>query len=632
MLGRKRNAANMPNALNGALRACRASFVVVGLFSLVINALMLALPLYMLQVYDRVLSTGRTETLIMLTIMAVAALLFLGALDVLRSAVITRIGRWLNAQLAPVFLASSVRARLQGDESGAQPLRDLGAVQNFVGGSGLTFLFDLPVMPLFVALIWLLHPWLGMLALGAAGALFSLSIINDRLTQKPLLEGNVAQIRANVQAETTIRNAEVVQAMGMLPTMVGRWQDIHERSLRDTGVAAERSGVIVGVTKSLRFIIQIAILGLGALLVLKGQLTPGGMIAASILTGRALAPVEQAVGAWKVFIAARIAYGRLNNRLMMMPPPAERTRLPVPTGRLSVEKASFVPLGGRAILRQVSFSVEPGEVLAIVGPSAAGKSTLCRLMVGLLQPTGGKVRLDGADLEHWNPDHLGPFIGYLPQDVELFSGTVGENIARMTKGSDEDVVAAARLAHAHDMIVRLSEGYDTQIGDGGAKLSGGQRQRIGLARAVYGNPRLIILDEPNANLDQAGEGALAGAVNELKQRGVAMVIIGHRPSTLAHADKVLLLKDGVVALYGPRDEVLQQLRKAAVKNAAEDRTPQEQNAPGQQAPAERGPTTNTAPPKSSQSLSEMTTRSRALSTTTAGHSTASSAAASAKQE
>jgi PrtD family type I secretion system ABC transporter len=632
--------ANMPDALTRALRACRTSFAVIGVFSLIINALMLALPLYMLQVYDRVLSSGRVETLIMLTIMAVTALVFLGALEMLRSVVITRLGRWLNTQLAPVFLASSVRARIQGDESGAQPLRDLGALQSFVGGSGLTFLFDMPVMPLFVALVWLLHPWLGMLALGAAALLFSLSLLNDRLTRKSLLEGNVAQIRANVQAETAIRNAEVVQAMGMLPTMVNRWQGVYESSLAGSGRAAERSGMIVGMTKSARFIVQIAILGLGALLVLKGQLTAGSMIACSILTSRALAPVEQAAGAWKVFVGARIAYGRLKQRLMMMPPEADRTRLPAPLGQLSIEGASFVPAGGRPILRQVSFTVEPGEVLAIVGPSAAGKSTLCRLMVGLLHPTAGKVRLDGADLEHWNPDQLGRYIGYLPQDVELFSGTVGENIAPMEKGNDEDVVEAARLAHAHDMIVRLSDGYDTQIGDGGAKLSGGQRQRIGLARAVYGNPRLIILDEPNANLDQAGEGALAGAVNELKQRGAAMVIIGHRPSTIAHADKVLLLKNGRVELYGPRDQVLQRLRKAAVTNAAQGQKSGSQEAQGQtsqgQAAAKGQPAAGAPALKPAPSLIEKAAaRLRAESTAMAGQSsgaTGAPVAASAAQE
>jgi ATP-binding cassette subfamily C protein/ATP-binding cassette subfamily C exporter for protease/lipase/ATP-binding cassette subfamily C protein EexD len=567
--------------------------------------------------------------------------MFMGVLEMLRSAVIVRLGRWLNARLAPVFLASSVRARIQGDESGPQPLRDLGALQSFVGGSGLTFLFDTSMVPLFVALVWLLHPYLGMLALGAAALLFSLSLLNDLLTRKALLEGNVAQIRANVQAETAIRNAEVVQAMGMLPTMVKRWQGVHERSLAGSRAAAERSGMIVGVTKAMRFAVQITVLGLGALLVLKGQLTAGSMIACSILTGRALAPVEQAVGAWKVFVGARIAYSRLKLRLMMMPPEADRTRLPAPLGQLSIERASFVASsGGRPILNQVSFTVEPGEVLAIVGPSAAGKSTLCRLMVGLLHPTSGKVRLDGADLDHWNRDQLGRYIGYLPQDVELFSGTVGENITRMEKGKDKDVIEAAKLAHAHDMIIRLSEGYDTQIGDGGAKLSGGQRQRIGLARAVYGNPRLIILDEPNANLDQVGEGALAGAVNELKQRGAAMVIIGHRPSTLAHADKVLLLKNGRVELYGPRDQVLQRLRKAAVTNAAQGQKSGSQEAQGQtsqgQAAAKGQPAAGAPALKPAPSLIEKAAaRLRAESPAMAGQSsgaTGAPVAASAVQE
>jgi ATP-binding cassette subfamily C protein/ATP-binding cassette subfamily C exporter for protease/lipase/ATP-binding cassette subfamily C protein EexD len=570
-------ASTAPNPLSEAFRACRFSFAVVGVFSLVMNALMLAMPLYMLQVYDRVLGTGRVETLVVLTVMAVAALLILGVLDMLRSALMVRLGRWVNARLAPVLLTSSVRARLHGDEAGAQPLRDLAAIQSFIGGQGLTFLFDTPMVPLFVTLAWLLHPKLGLLALGAAVLLFVLSVINDRLTRKPLLEANVAQIRANLQAETAIRNAEVVRAMGMLPTMVERWRTVNERTLEAAQRSSERSGAIVGLTKSLRFIVQVAVLGLGALLVLDGELTPGSMIACSILISRALAPVEAAMTAWKVFTAARIAYGRLKARLVTLPPEVERTRLPVPLGRLEVERASFALPGNggpRALLKQISLTVEPGEVLAVVGPSAAGKSTLCRLLVGLLQPTSGKVRLDGAELKLWDPDLLGRYIGYLPQDVELFAGTVGDNIARMTDGSDEDVVAAAHLANAHEMILNLPEGYDTEIGDAGAKLSGGQRQRIGLARAVYGNPVLIVLDEPNANLDQTGEAALAGAVNELKGRGAAMVIIGHRPSTLAHADKVLVLNDGRPAMYGPRDEVLQRLRKDSVTTTVPGQAPQ----------------------------------------------------------
>jgi PrtD family type I secretion system ABC transporter len=564
-----------PNMLAEALRACGFAFALVGLFSFVMNALMLVVPLYMLSVYDRVLGTGRIETLIMLTAMAAAALLILGVLDMLRSAVMVRLGRWLNARLAPVFLASSVRARLQGDEAGAQPLRDLGVLQNFIGGSGMTFLFDSPMVPLFVAIVWLLHPELGMLALGSAILLFALSLLNDRLTRKMVLEANVAQIRANLQAETTIRNAEVVRAMGMLPTMVDRWRSVNEHTLDAMQTASERSGVIIGLAKALRLIVQVAVLGWGALLVIKSELTPGSMIACSILIGRALAPVEQAMGAWKVFIATRIAYGRLKSRLLILPPEVERMRLPAPSGRLAVEGVTFVaPGSSRPVLRQVSFAVEPGEVLTVIGPSAAGKSTLCRLLVGLVQPTSGQVRLDGADLGHWDLDQLGQFVGYLPQDVELFPGTVGDNVARMGRASDEDVVDAAQLGHAHDMILRLPEGYDTQIGDAGTKLSGGQRQRIGLARAVYGNPRLIVLDEPNSNLDQVGEAALAGAVNELKRRGATMVIVGHRPSTLAHADKILVLKDGKVEICGPRDAVLQRLRKTAITGTVPDTAPQ----------------------------------------------------------
>jgi ATP-binding cassette subfamily C protein/ATP-binding cassette subfamily C exporter for protease/lipase/ATP-binding cassette subfamily C protein EexD len=548
---------------------------VVGLFSVVMNTLMLAVPLYMLQVYDRVLTTGRVETLIMLTSMAVVALLMLGLLDALRTTVMVRLGRWLSARLAPVFLASSVRARLQGDDAGAQPLRDLSVLQSFVGGAGLAFLFDMPLVPLFVALVWLLHPDLGVLALGSALLLFFLSVLNDLLTRKAILEANVAQIRANLQAETTIRNAEVVRAMAMLPAMVDRWRVVNDRSLEATQKASERSGVIVGFTKSLRFLVQVMVLGAGALLVLEGELSPGSMIACSILIGRALAPVEQAMAAWKVFTAARIAYSRLKSRLLMLPPDTKRMLLPVPNGRLSVERVTVMPPGGsRPILRQVSFTVEVGEIVAVVGPSAAGKSTLCRLLVGLLQPNSGEVRFDGAEIGQWDPEQLGSFVGYLPQDIELFAGSVGDNIARMGKSSDEDIIDAAQLAHAHDMILRLPEGYDTQISDAGTKLSGGQRQRIGLARAVYGNPRLIILDEPNSNLDQAGEAALAGAVNELKRRGAAMVIVGHRPSTLAHADKILVLKDGRAEMCGPRDEVLQHLRRGAVPTASPATVPQ----------------------------------------------------------
>jgi PrtD family type I secretion system ABC transporter len=566
-------------ALHRALAGSRSAFVIVGVFSFAINVLMLASPLYMLQVYDRVLTTGRVETLLLLTVMACTALLILGALDALRAAVLVRIGTWLNERLGPVLLATSVEARLQGDASGSQPLRELGQLQSFVGGQPITVFFDSPWVPAFVVLIWLLHPLLGLVALGAAALLLVLSLVNEAITRAPIRQANQAQISAMQRADSTIHNAEVVQAMGMLPALLERWRSDNDVALGAARLAAERGGAIVGFTKFARFFVQIAILGLGALLVLRGELTPGGMIAASILLGRALAPVEQAMGAWRNFTAARIAYSRLKLKLANAEAPTVPTRLPDPTGRLQVEHLSYVPSGvTRPVLRGMSFELEPGDALAVIGPSAAGKSSLCRLLVGIAAPTSGKVRLDGAEIGHWDPVALGRFIGYLPQDVELFSGTVRENIARMGNGSDAAVVEAARLAHAHEMILRLPQGYGTQIGEGGARLSGGQRQRIGLARAVYGVPTFIVLDEPNANLDQAGEAALAAALVELKERGSTLIIIGHRPSTLAQADKILFLRDGRIDAFGPRDAVLQQMRQAA-ETATPTSTPQIQPAP-----------------------------------------------------
>ena len=566
--------------LDTAIATCWSAFGTVAVFSLIINLLMLAQPLYMLQVYDRVLTTGRFETLIMLTLLAAGALLILGMLDALRSAVTIRVGIWLNERLGPVYVAAGVRTRLQGDASGAQPLRDLAQIQSFIGTQGLNLFFDSPWVPLFLFLIWMLHPLLGTFALASAVVLLALALANELLTRKSNRAASVANISAMQEAEATIRNAEVVQAMGMLPAMVERWRNINQTALDATRSASEWSGILVGTTRFLRLLVQVGILGLGATLVMEGQATPGTMIAASILLSRALAPVELAMTAWRNFSNARLAYGRLRARLNAAPDMAERTRLPDPAGRIKVENLSYaVPGTRRAILQQVSFAIEPGEAVAVVGPSAAGKSTLARLLVGTLPPSGGQIRIDGSELAHWDPAELGRFVGYLPQDVELFAGTVRDNIARMGKADDEAVVAAAQLAHAHEMIQQLADGYDTQIGDGGARLSGGQRQRIGLARAVYGDPRLIVLDEPNSNLDQNGETALAAAVAELKRRGAALVIVGHRPSTLAQADKILLLKDGRVRAFGPRDSVLQELRTASAAGGGPAAVPIQRAAP-----------------------------------------------------
>jgi PrtD family type I secretion system ABC transporter len=545
--------------LSQAVSDCRKALVITGSFSFAINLLILTPSLYMMQIYDRVITTGHLETLMFLTAVAALGLIVLTTLDSLRSSVMVRVGCWLNDRLGPVFLASSIRAQLQGDTAGAQPLRDLAQIQTFIASQGLTVFFDAPWVVVFVGLIWLLHPLLGVIALVTAILLLLLSIINELVTRQANIKASHSQILAMQQAEAAIRNAEVVHAMGMHPAVIGRWQARHGDAMEATNRAAERGGALVGLTKFIRFFAQIAILGAGAYLVIHGNLSAGAMIAASILMGRALAPVEVAMTAWRNFSATRIAYARLKARLNDQVVEGERTKLPPPRGHLVLHNVSF-GTRDRVILRNVSFEVKPGESVAVIGPSAAGKSTLCRLMVGILGPSAGQIRLDGSEIQHWDPVQLGRYIGYVPQDVELFSGTVRENIARMGPVSDSMVVEAAKLAHAHEMIQHLPDGYDTPIGEGGLRLSGGQRQRIGLARAVYGNPRLVILDEPNSNLDQAGESALSTAIHDLKRRDVALIIVGHRPSTLAQADSVVLMRDGRVELFGPRDATLQKLR------------------------------------------------------------------------
>jgi ATP-binding cassette subfamily C protein/ATP-binding cassette subfamily C exporter for protease/lipase/ATP-binding cassette subfamily C protein EexD len=533
--------------------------LITGSFSVAINILVLTPSLYMLQIYDRVITTGHVETLVFLTGIAAIALMVLTTLDALRSSIMVRVGCWLNDRLGPVFLASGIRAQLQGDAAGAQPLRDLAQVQNFIASQGLTVFFDAPWVIVFVALIWILHPVLGFIALGTAVLLLLLSVANEMVTRRENVKASQSQILAMQQAEAAIRNAEVVHAMGMHPAVISRWQALNGDAMEATSSAAERGGLLVAATKFIRFFAQIAVLGAGAYYVIQGNLSAGTMIAASILLGRALAPVEVAMAAWRNFSATRIAYGRLKARLHDHVVDGERGKLPEPRGHLQIKNVSF---GTREhlIVRDVTFEVKPGESVAVIGPSAAGKSTLCRLIVGIFAPTAGQIRIDSSEIMHWDPVQLGRYIGYVPQDVELFSGSVRENIARMGAVDDHAVIEAAKLAHAHEMIQHLPDGYETRIGDGGLRLSGGQRQRIGLARAVYGNPKLIVLDEPNANLDQAGESALSTAIRDLKKRDVALIIVGHRPSTLAQADHIVLMREGRVELFGPRDATLRKLR------------------------------------------------------------------------
>ena len=550
----------------------------VGGFSLAINLLMLVSPLYMMQVFDRVLGSGHTETLLWLTVVAGVALLCLGALETVRGRLLSRGAAWLDQRLGGWLIAAGHTSGIGGKPLGTQPLRDLEQLRGFLGGTGMNPIFDIPWAPVFIAVIWMLHPWLGMLALASAVLLFLLGLANELATRRPLRSANRDRVAALSRCGAALRNAEVVQALGLLPRIVRRWDRDTAPALTAQQTAADLGALSLGATRFTRMFVQVGVLGIGAYLVLQGQLTAGGMIAGSILLGRALAPFEQAIGAWRNLTAARTSHQRLQALLRAVPAPQRAMTLPPLTGRLAVEGLTFVPPGSdRPILRQVGFALAPGETLAVIGPSASGKSTLCRHLVGVWRPSSGHVRLDGADVSAYGRAELGPQIGYLPQDVELFDGTVRDNIARLAEpdgpsdadhdtapdgasadiASDRSVLDAAQRAGAHEMILHLPDGYDTRVGEGGAILSGGQRQRIALARALFGRPRLLVLDEPAANLDQEGEAALLAALATAKQDGATIIMVAHRPSQVAQADRILVLRQGAVEQFGLRDEVLQ---------------------------------------------------------------------------
>jgi PrtD family type I secretion system ABC transporter len=543
--------------LDKALRAAWPGLLAALLFSLAVNLLMLALPLYTMQVYDRVLGSGHTETLILLTVIAGFTLLAFGLLEAVRSSVLSRVGAGLGERLAAPMVTIAVAA---GHRTGSQPLRDLTQIRNAIGGTSVHPLLDALWVPLFAAAVWLLHPALGLLAVLSAGALFVLALATEGLTRKPLGEAGETMITAQQQADAAATNADAVQAMGLLPGLLARFEAAHGAVLRLQDVAAQRAGILQGLTRFVRQMVQVLVLGLGAWLVLRSELTGGAMIAASILLGRALAPVEQLIGAWRNLVAARTSYHRLQALCRAHPARPAAMRLPAPSGWLSVEGASLrSPSGGQPLLQQVSFALAPGELLGVIGPSAAGKSTLCRLLTGIVAPCAGHVRLDSADLATLDRAEIGRHIGYLPQEVALFGGTVKDNIGRLTDADPADIVEAARLAGVHEMILRLPQGYETEIGSGGVHLSGGQRQRIGLARALFGRPCLLVLDEPNASLDQEGEGALLRALERVKRAGTTVIMVAHRPSILVHADKLLVLEDGMVTHFGPRNEVAARL-------------------------------------------------------------------------
>jgi ATP-binding cassette subfamily C exporter for protease/lipase len=552
--------------LRQALSALRGAFLGVGAFSACINLLLLAPAIYMLQVYDRVLSSHNELTLVMLSMILIGLYVLYAALEAVRSLVLVRVGVRLDQALDQrVFDASFERGLRGAGGTASQGLSDLQTLRQFLTGNGIFAFFDAPWAPIYLLVITAFHPLIGLVTLLGVLALVVLNWLTHRITHEPLTQAQKLSLQGSAQVNNSLRNAEVIEAMGMLGNLRARWFGRQAQVLQLQARASDRAGSLAAGSRFLRLTLQSAALGVGAFLVLEGEMTPGMMIAASILAGRALAPVDLLIGSWRGFLSARDAYQRLGDLLAEFPAREAGLPLPVPRGEVQLEAVTAVPPGGRQpVLRNVSLQIAAGQVVGVVGPSGAGKSSLARLLVGVWPAAGGSVRLDGADIMHWDKARLGPYMGYLPQDVELFDGTIAENIARFGEVDADRVIEAARLAGVHDMILRFPNGYDTQIGVGGAVLSGGQRQRIGLARAVYGLPVLVVLDEPNSNLDDIGEAALVQAIQALKAAGRTVVMITHRTNVLATVDNLLVLRDGQVLLFGPRDEVLARLKASNV--------------------------------------------------------------------
>ena len=545
--------------VNDALKVCKRSFVLVGCFSAVINLLMLVPPLYMLQVYDRVIQSGSMPTLWMLSLIMVFLLAIMGVLEWVRSQMLVRISNRFDQLLSHRLYRISMQQALYsgGANTQAQPLQDLLGLRQFLTGNGLFAFFDAPWLPIYIVVMFLLHPVFGWFGVGATIVLGLLAWANEKSTSPLLAQANKEQAALSAKTNKSMRNAEVAHAMGMVQGLRALWSDSHLKMLGHQSDASHRAGFFVAFSKTLRIIIQSVILGAGAYLAVRQEITPGLMIAGSILLGRALAPVDQMIGVWKQFVSARGQYERLNTLLEKVPLETEPMALPDPAGQVVFENVAVTPPGRQSPVTQIGSFQLPQGVVAVIGPSAAGKSTFVRALLGIWPLARGVVRIDGADAHRWDRDHLGQFLGYLPQDIELFEGSVASNIARFGDIDSELVVEAAQLAGVHDMILQLPQGYDTDLGV--CPLSAGQRQRVALARAVYGTPKLVVLDEPNSNLDDAGEQSLAGAVLKLKERGVTVVIVSHRKSILRVVDSIIAMADGSVKMMGPRDQILQKL-------------------------------------------------------------------------
>jgi ATP-binding cassette, subfamily C, bacterial exporter for protease/lipase len=538
----------------------RSVFVAAAAFSLFVNLLMLLPSIYMLQVYDRVLTSRNIDTLLMLTLLVVGLYAVLAVIEWVRSQLLMNAGIALDQDLSPRLFDAYVRQRAREKGSAADgALADAAALRQFLTGTGPFALFDAPWTPVFLLVIWLMHPALAAVALVGALLLVALAWASHRMLQQPQEQANAMQASNQQAAFGYGRNHEAVLAMGMLRPLRERWLARQREQLEVQRSAARHIGLVAAASRLIRLLQQTAILGVGAYLAVKGQISPGVMIAASILMARALAPLDQGIASWRQFVAARVAYGRLDKLLRQNPPERARLRLPEPKGEVAIEQLTLVPPGAATpSLIDVDFRIKPAMAVAIVGPSGSGKSCLARALTGVWSPARGEVRLDGAALADWGTEQLGPALGYLPQSIELLEGTVAENIARFGPVDDEKVVAAARTAGIHELMLRLPQGYESPIGQDGLRLSGGQRQRLALARAIYGQPRFIVLDEPNSNLDEEGELALRSALAEMKAWGATVVIITHSRSLLTATDGVVVLKDGKLVVYGPTASVLKQ--------------------------------------------------------------------------
>ena len=552
--------------LSRSFGSMKRAFAYVFLFSFAVNVLSLLMPIYSLQVFDRVFTSRSYETLMALTAVVIAGNAFYGILHAIRAGVVARVVEWLERTVAPELLSVSITQAAQtGVSLAGQYQRDLMTMKNFLSSAAPT-IADIPWSLLFVMVIYMINPILGFICIIGVVMMIVSALVNEYATRKALLRATEKNVESALAADLLGRHGEAIQAMGMGEPIIGQWikQSEHGLALQDT--AQQRSAVIMGISRSMRALLQVAMIGVGAVLALQNDLTSGGMIASSILAARALAPFEGIIGLWKQFVQAREAYNRVHGLLARVDPNQGDTTLPAPTGKLSVESLYYAPNKATNILRGIQFALEPGESLGIIGPSAAGKSTLAKAMVGIFAPTHGAVRLDGADVYRWERGDFGQYVGYLPQQVELFSGTIKRNIARMHEQFDDAaVIEAAQLAGVHELILQLPNGYDTVYSPGIAVLSPGQKQRIGLARALYGRPRFVVLDEPNSNLDGEGEKALMMALQHLKTARVTTVVVAHRPSILATVDKILMLRAGMVDVIGPREEVMQRFTAAGGK-------------------------------------------------------------------